>query len=304
MDGLLVIDKPVGPTSHDVVARVRQVLGERRVGHTGTLDPAASGVLPLVIGRATRLAQFLSRADKVYEATIRLGVKTDTYDGLGQPVGAPHLGALPTQAAIDRALDEFRGEFLQRPPAYSAKKVGGHRSYKVAREAARDGHRGRSLPAAVSVTAHAIELVGVEADRLALRVTCGAGFYVRSLAHDLGEILGIGAHLEALRRTRSGDAAIADALPLATVERDPEAAVRTLVPLAQMLPQLAAVVLTDEGVRRAVHGLDLGPADVDGGPGGMESRPTVRLLDSRGVMVGIAVPGRAPGLLHPCVVLM
>src|SRR5436190_12148679 len=125
MDGLIVIDKPEGPTSHDVVARLRRVLRERRIGHTGTLDPAASGVLPLVIGRATRLARFLSARDKSYEAVIRLGVATDTYDAHGQASGLPHSGAWPSRDEIERALDAFRGTFLQQPPAFSAKKSDG-----------------------------------------------------------------------------------------------------------------------------------------------------------------------------------
>src|SRR5882672_7690089 len=188
MDGLLVVDKPSGPTSHDVVARLRRVLGERRVGHTGTLDPLATGVLPLVVGRATRLARFLSASDKSYEAVIRLGMSTDTADAVGAPIGSPFAGSLPSPDAIDRALDAFRGTFLQQPPAFSAKKIDGKRSYDLARaasrqpfstgagapppartdadaspQAARHG-RGRSLPAPVAVTAHAIVIVSVDAD--------------------------------------------------------------------------------------------------------------------------------------------
>ena len=120
MDGLLIVDKPAGPTSHDVVARARRILGERRIGHTGTLDPFASGVLPLVVGRATRLAKFLSASDKTYEATLRLGVTTDSGDIDGTPVGDAYAGAMPPRQAIDRALDAFRGTFLQQPPARSA----------------------------------------------------------------------------------------------------------------------------------------------------------------------------------------
>src|SRR5262250_1793281 len=123
MDGLLVIDKPAGPTSHDVVARVRRVLGERRIGHTGTLDPAASGVLPLVLGRATRLARFLSAGDKRYEAVVRFGVATDTYDAEGTPIGAARRGVTPPREEIDAMLRSFRGTFVQQPPAFSAKKI-------------------------------------------------------------------------------------------------------------------------------------------------------------------------------------
>src|SRR5262245_3192515 len=133
MDGVLVADKPVGPTSHDVVALARRALGTSRIGHTGTLDPAASGVLPLVVGRATRLARFLSAGGKTYEAVVRLGWSTDTADAHGSPIGNTYAGAMPSRDAIEEALDQFRGNFLQQPPAYSAKKIDGRRSYVLAR---------------------------------------------------------------------------------------------------------------------------------------------------------------------------
>src|SRR5439155_13862811 len=133
MDGLLIIDKPSGPTSHDVVARVRRALREPRVGHTGTLDPAATGVLLLVLGRATRLARFLSASDKSYEAVVRLGFATDTLDAHGRTTGPVSQASLPSREAIDAALDAFRGTFLQQPPAFSAKKIDGTRSHKLAR---------------------------------------------------------------------------------------------------------------------------------------------------------------------------
>jgi tRNA pseudouridine55 synthase len=136
MDGILLIDKPAGPTSHDVVARLRRVTGERSIGHTGTLDPRATGLLPLVLGRATRLASLLTGADKTYEATIRLGVATDTDDADGAPFGEPQPVAAD-DAAIDRALERFRGSFDQRPPSHSAKKVGGRKAYDLARRAGR-----------------------------------------------------------------------------------------------------------------------------------------------------------------------
>jgi tRNA pseudouridine55 synthase len=324
MDGLLVIDKPVGPTSHDVVARLRGVLGERRIGHTGTLDPSASGVLPLVVGRATRLARFLSASDKAYEAAIRFGVATDTYDAEGTPLGARHEGALPSRDAIEGALDAFRGSFLQRPPAYSAKKIGGRRSYKLAqarqRAWARDlpeGPAPPALPAPVSVTVHRLELLGIDRDSVMLRVDCSAGFYVRSLAYDLGDRLGTGAHLVALRRTRSGDLTLADAVALASAERHPDMAAAALVPLARMLPALTPLMLTDEGVRRAGHGQDLGPSDFSAGLPADESAPSpqafrlpgapgrcFRLIDPRGHLVGLAEPSETIGLLHPSVVLV
>jgi len=307
MDGLLVIDKPAGPTSHDVVARIRRVLGERRVGHTGTLDPAATGVLPLVVGRATRLARFLSAGDKAYEATIRLGVATDTGDALGMPVGPHAQGVWPSRDAIEQALDAFRGAHLQQPPAFSAKKIGGTRSYKLARAAARLAPSvplAPSAPKPVLVTAHAIELVSVADDLVAIRLECSAGFYVRALACQLGERLGIGAHLAALRRTRSGGLGLGEAVELDAIEREPELALRTLVPLSRMLASLESVTLTLDGVRRAIHGQDLGPADVVHGVRDIHEVQAIRLLDEGGRLLGIAEPSQVPGFLHPAVVLV
>jgi tRNA pseudouridine55 synthase len=302
MDGLLVVDKPAGPTSHDVVARVRRVLRERRIGHTGTLDPAATGVLALVLGRATRLAQFLSGNDKSYEAVIRLGFSTDTGDAQGRATGVPVTTALPSRDAIDAALDAFRGTFLQQPPAFSAKKVAGKRSHKLAR--AHGKNLSSRLPSPATVTAHAITVTNVEADRVSLSIDCSAGFYIRSLAHDLGERLGVGGHLVALRRTRSGGLTLGDAIGLDTAEREPELAARHVIPLARMLPGLAPVVLNSDGVRKAMSGRELGPRDCVSGFGIPESGLVYRLLDSAGELVAIARPSGGQGLLHPSVVLV
>jgi len=313
VDGLLVVDKPVGPTSHDVVARVRRALGERRIGHTGTLDPGASGVLPLVVGRATRLARFLSASDKSYDAVVRLGVATDTQDAAGTPLGPRHQGAWPSRDAIDRALDQFRGAFLQQPPAFSAKKVAGERSYRAARRAKRGATlplpAPPALPAPVSVSTTALDLIAVDHELVTLRVDCSAGFYVRALAHDLGVALGTGAHLESLRRVRSGDLTLDSALTLDELERNPARSGEALVPLARMLPALSSVQLTDEGVRRATHGRDLGPGDIEKGVGSLFGETTsdpffLRLIDPSGDLVAIATPIGASGLLHPAVVLV
>src|SRR5262249_35753558 len=177
MDGLLVIDKPAGPTSHDVVARMRRLLGERRIGHTGTLDPAASGVLPLVLGRATRLARFLSAGDKRYEAVVRYGVATDTYDSEGTPVGAIRKGVAPARAEIEATLESFRGTFVQQPPVYSAKKIAGRRSYELARTGYADDEP-PTLPAPITVTVRRLAVAAVEEDDVTLEVECSAGFYV------------------------------------------------------------------------------------------------------------------------------
>jgi tRNA pseudouridine55 synthase len=321
MDGVLIVDKPVGPTSHDVVARVRRALREQRIGHTGTLDPAASGVLPLVIGRATRLARFLSASDKRYDAIIRLGWTTDTGDARGAPVGGPYEGVLPGREAIAAALDSFRGAFLQQPPAYSAKKIDGHRSYVLARA------KVDVLPAPAPVTVNAIEVAGIDGPHVTVRIDCSAGFYVRSLARDLGDRLGVGAHVATLRRIGSGDYTLSDALALDVIEGDRDRAAAAIIPPARLLQQLAWVVLTPEGAIHARHGRDLVPADLmsRGTPpiaapaASAVERPVVsaverplvtkaeewvRLLDSGGQLLGLARVTGESGPLHPSVLLM
>ncbi|HWW82628.1 MAG TPA: tRNA pseudouridine(55) synthase TruB [Vicinamibacterales bacterium] len=301
MDGVLVIDKPAGPTSHDVVARLRRVLGERRIGHTGTLDPAATGVLPMVIGRATRLARFLSASDKSYEATITLGVSTTTGDAAGARTGAQYGGPFPSRDAIDRALDVFRGSFLQQPPAFSAKRVAGTRSYRLARA----GTAAAVLPAPVTVTAHAIEILEAMDDRLRLRIDCSSGFYVRALAQDLGQGLSVGAHLVALRRTRVAGFGLEMALTLDAAEREPGLAAGQTIQLGRLLSEVPSVVLTTEGVRHAAQGRDLTRDDAVGElPAGCARDGIVRLLTVTGDLVGIAEPTAVPGFLHPSIVLI
>lgn len=302
LDGVLVVDKPEGPTSHDVVVRLRRALGTRRIGHTGTLDPMATGVLPVVIGRATRLARFLSGAAKSYRAGIRLGFATDTDDAKGTPLVERRQegpGEPPSRAVVAEALERFVGTTVQSPPAYSAKKLSGIRAY----ERARNGVPVR--PAPVSVTVTELELVSYDGDIVTVEVTCSAGFYVRSLARDLGAVLGTGAHLAALRRTRSGTFGEECAVPLEEVEKDPGPAAARVQRIDEMLEELPALRLTPGGVRRARSGQDVGPDD-----GEPPSGPTVhqagyvRLLDPDGALVAVAEPAGRPGLLHPAVVLM
>ena len=182
MDGVLVIDKPEGLTSHDVVARARRLLGERRIGHTGTLDPMATGVLPLALGRATRLARFLSASDKTYEATVLFGVTTDTLDVTGEETSRTR--AQVSSETLTTALASLTGEYDQMPPAYSAKKVGGRRAYDFARN--QEPVELRAVPVRVS----AVEVHAFDGERCRLTLTCSAGFYVRSFARDLGERCG------------------------------------------------------------------------------------------------------------------
>jgi tRNA pseudouridine55 synthase len=278
------------------------------VGHTGTLDPLASGVLPLVIGRATRLAGYLN-GEKEYEALIRLGIDTDTYDLHGRPVGAPADGPWPAAQEVDRALEPFRGVVMQRPPAFSAKKIDGQRSYEIARRASAGGLDDDRRPQPSCVEAFAIDLLDVTDAIVRLRIRCSAGFYVRSLAHDLGTALGLGAHLIGLRRTAAGGWPLDRAISLETVERDPEIAEQAIVPMARMFPETPTVALNASGVDQVRFGRDLRPQDVSEGlqtalDGIKRNQQPVCVLDPGGRLVAIAVAARTPGLLHPSVVLM
>ena len=295
MDGVLLIDKPAGPTSHDVVQRIRRASGERSIGHTGTLDPRATGLLVLVVGRATRLASLLAGADKTYEAAIRLGQRTTTDDADGEPVGEP-ARALPGAAAVAAALETFRGDIDQVPPQHSAKKVGGRKAYDLAR---------RDRPVDLKpapVTVRELSLDGVEDGLVRIRVRASSGFYVRALARDVGAALGCGAHLETLRRTRSGTFDVADALPLEAAEAAGPALAGRLIPPADALPDLEAVTMTEAGLRRAVHGNPLAPEHLEGRwvPVASTGRP-VRVLARDGQLVALA--WSRGGALHPVVVL-
>jgi tRNA pseudouridine55 synthase len=263
MLGVVDLDKPVGPSSHDMVGLLRRLTGTRRIGHAGTLDPLASGVLPVLIGPATRFSEELSGGSKRYDAVIRLGQRSATDDAEGplEPGHAP----LPEPKAVAIALREFVGTFAQRPPAFSARKAAGQRAYRLARSGAPV-----DLPPR-QVTVHAIELLGTVpgADVLDVRVdiTCGAGTYIRSIARDLGERLGCGGHVYALRRTEAAGLRIEDAftperlVQLAAEGRLDEAVldVGTLLPL----PRLA---LNETDAARFVRGsaLRLGGVNADG----------------------------------------
>ncbi len=298
LSGVLVVDKPEGPTSHDVVTIARRALGVSRIGHTGTLDPMATGVLPLVIGRATRLAQFLTASDKTYAATIAFGRATDTFDASGRIVSTSERR--PTREELESVLARFRGNFEQTPPVFSAKNIEGERSYDLAR-------RGRitpeAAPKAVTVTVKALAISRVDADSAQLEMRVTAGFYVRALAHDVGTALGCGAVLTALRRTRSGEFGVDAAVPLADVLQLPrESLAGRLLPLAGLLPDLPAVTLrAAENVARVRNGVEVGPNDVLAPLAALP--PMVRLLGPDGDLVGLAKPAKTAGLLHGWVVL-
>ena len=301
MHGVLVIDKPAGPTSHDVVAAVRRIVGVDRVGHTGTLDPLATGVLPLVVGRATRLASFLSGVEKEYVAAIRFGADTATYDAERAPAPPPPAGI--DEQAIATLLLEFVGTYHQLPPPFSAKKVAGTPAYKLARQ-----QKPVELKP-VEVTVKSLELQTYADGAARVRLVCSSGFYVRSLAHDLGDRLGCGAYLESLTRTRAGSFTLSDAVPLDVVVREGREAIARLIPVDRLLPELPAIALSERGARKASHGNALGPTDfIDTSavatwlePGHAGAR--LRLVNGAGVLLGIAEPTSA-GLLHPVIVLV
>ena len=240
-EGLLLVDKPAGMTSHDVVAIARRALGERRIGHAGTLDPFATGLLVLLAGRATRLLPYLDGEPKVYEARIRFGAETDTDDGTGRVV---REAPAPIRAHVDRAIASLTGALDQQPPAYSAKQMGGQRAYDAAR---------RGIPVmlpAARVTVHSWHVKGRTSDTIDVTITCSGGTYVRALARDLGRQSGSAAHLAALRRIRSGPFHVADACALDSL-RDGRCAA---LPPLRALSSLAVEQLDAPAADRAAHG--------------------------------------------------
>lgn len=249
-DGLLLVDKPAGITSHDVVAAARRALGEKRIGHAGTLDPFATGLLVLLVGRATRLLPHMDGDPKVYDALIRFGAETDTDDRLGRVV---REAPLPAPAAVDAALPSLTGDIDQIPPAYSAKRVDGARAYALARA----GQDVVLAPSRVRVDAWALGAwSGPDA---AARVTCGGGTYIRSLARDLGRLVGSAAHLAELRRVRSGPFDVQRAASL----EDLVAGRATVLPPRAALASLPAQPLAEDDVARVARGIDV-PATVQG----------------------------------------
>jgi tRNA pseudouridine55 synthase len=285
---------------------MRRILGTRRIGHVGTLDPLATGVLPLVVGKATRLASLLSAGDKVYSAVFLLGTATDTYDTTGEVISTekPRLDLARARAASC----EFVGTFQQTPPTFSAKKIGGVRAYRLARR------RQPVEPAPVEVTVKEFEVEALDGDRLRCRVTCAPGFYVRALAHDLGKSLGCGGCLEKLRREQSGAFTLNQAVTLDQLGREDEAAAGYLLPMGALLPELPSVFVTPRGSRLVAHGNSIAASEFahDRPPGtnaGDSPRYTgaaggkVKVYDQEGVLLAIA-EGQMASVLHPRIVLV
>jgi tRNA pseudouridine55 synthase len=311
MIGVLNIDKPAGITSHDVVARVRKIIGERRVGHTGTLDPFATGVLVVLVGRATRLAQFLSGAQKEYEALIRFGYMTDTGDVAGRRLETETQAKMRSAQSLRReeiesAMESLRGEIEQTPPMYSAKKIAGRKLY----EHARRGEEVERQP--VRVTIHEFELITNSGEflranedgsaDLRVRVVCSAGTYVRVLAEDLGRKLGVGGHLAELRRIRAGNFKIEDAITLDELARLNETTSlnEVLISPAEALSAFPEIELDEKQAQATKSGIDLQVMQNSAAP--WAEGDSVR-LSYRGELVAMGKFDRERGVVHPAVVL-
>jgi tRNA pseudouridine55 synthase len=293
VDGAIIVDKPAGMTSHDVVNRLRRLSGTRKIGHLGTLDPMATGVLPLLIGRATRLAQFFGPAEKKYDARIRFGWATDTYDREGTPMSEPVEPSF-SREELEDALVAFRGTFLQTPPPFSAKKIAGTPAYKLARK-----------KIAVELTPVEVRVIAMELDEFdgasaRLRVHCSAGTYLRGIAHDVGQKIGCGAYLDSLRRTASGDFTEEHARSLDDLAQLSEAGrlAEALIPAANLLPQFSTATVDLLTVGQIRQGKDFRLSPFLATP----ASKYVKAISQEGDLVAIG-EARLPHLYHPILVL-
>ncbi len=291
MDGVLVIDKPAGLTSHDVVNRVRRILHERSVGHLGTLDPLATGVLPLVAGRMTRLAQFYTASEKTYEGAIRFGFATDTYDAEGEPLATPKV-LNATLEELKEIARRFKGYIRQMPPPFSAKKIHGVPAYKLARK-----KREVELQP-VDVEIKEFELLDWDGEQARFRARVASGTYMRSVAHDMGQLLGCGAHLASLRRTEVGEFGLSDAQTLENLETACQQG-RTeeiFIHPRKLLPQMPSVTANEETVARIRVGRAVNLPE-------MSRARQVKVFQGQSDLIAIAT--RVAGtLFHPGIVLV
>jgi len=306
MNGLILVDKPSGCTSHDVVLTMRKALSERHIGHFGTLDPMATGLLVAAAGKAARFFQFFSSDTKTYAGRIRLGLATDTYDAEGEPLSAECM-EMPGEPALRAAMSAYVGEIGQVPPPYSAKKFKGQPFYKLARA----GRETPQTPSAVVI--HRFELLRYEPPEAEIEVACSSGTYIRSLAHDLGRDLGCGAHLAQLRRTAFGPYTIGQALSLDRIGDMAAAGEidRFLIPLEALLPDCPRIVLEEADARVVRNGQSL-PIDrllatLDISPvlsilTGAEP-PVVRLFNPQGKLIALGRRDGEKRVLHPFLVL-
>jgi len=293
MCGVVVLDKAAGWTSHDAVNKMRRIAGTKKVGHLGTLDPLATGVLPLVIGRATRLAQFYVKDRKAYRTTVKFGYATDTYDREGEAVG-PEVAIELELGTVEGLLGEFRGKFKQMPPAISAKKIQGVPAYKLARQ-----NKPVEL-SEVEVEIFKLEIERLEGNELDLYLECSAGTYVRSLAHDLGQRLGCGAHVDQLRRTLSGEFSIEDAFTLEQLEgfsREGKFA-EAMLRGTRLLPEIPVEtvdLLTESQIRQG-RDFRTSPFRVS------QAARLVKAMNQQGELIAIGEQ-RLPNVYHPILVI-
>jgi tRNA pseudouridine55 synthase len=287
MDGILNINKPSGPTSFSVVSRVRRLLNERRAGHGGTLDPIASGVLPVFLGHATRVAEYLMEYPKTYRAGVKLGAETDSFDAEGKVISSCDPSSI-TRGHIEAVLPRFRGDIIQKPPVYSALKHEGQPLYKLARE-------GKAVEAEPRpATIYRLDLVSYESPFLTLDLECSKGTYIRSIAHDIGVALGCGAHLSSLVRTAYGPFNINDAVTLETLEQSVnDGTVASLIqPLDAVLTLWDKITLTDEQVEAVRFGVWL-PLE------GQEGKTRLRSYDGAGRLVALLALDDEKNLWRP-----
>lgn len=294
MDGVLIIDKPAGMTSHDVVNRVRRILKTKRVGHTGTLDPFATGVLVLLVGKATRLAQFVDKATKEYIADIRFGFSTDTGDLTGKRLSEEQDVSFSV-AEFEAVLQNFRGEIEQVPPMYSAKKVDGKKLYEMARK----GEIVDRKPA--SVTILELELIDHDLSSLdksaRIRVVCSAGTYIRTLAEDIGRELGVGAHLTDLKRTTAGTFGLKDVFALSDLESERELA-KFLLPIETLVSDLPHIYLSSERIAPTLNGMSTRVLRED-----LDDRAAVSIFSPEGKLIAVGVYEAAESCIKPRIVL-
>ncbi|MEM5368787.1 tRNA pseudouridine(55) synthase TruB [Paraburkholderia azotifigens] len=290
LDGVLLLDKPVGLSSNDALIRAKRLYLAKKAGHTGTLDPLASGLLPLCFGEATKFSQDLLEADKTYEATMRLGVRTATGDAEGEAIETRDVAC--DERAVEQALVQFRGDIVQVPPMYSALKRDGKPLYEYARAGQTVEREGRR------VTIHALELLACALPDVTFRVTCSKGTYVRTLAEDIGEALGCGAHLVMLRRTGVGALTLANSVTLdALSDAQPSERDGWLQPVDALLSTFPSVQLDEEATRRFLHGQRLRLADLSVDQDALQAAARARVYGSEGKLLGVA--RAAEGVLAP-----
>ena len=289
LDGVLLLDKPVGLSSNDALIRAKRLYLAKKAGHTGTLDPLASGLLPLCFGEATKFSQDLLEADKTYEATMRLGIRTTTGDAEGEAIETRDVTC--DRAAVEQALVQFRGEIVQVPPMYSALKRDGKPLYEYARAGQTVEREGRQ------VTIHVLEVLACALPDVTFRVTCSKGTYVRTLAEDIGEVLGCGAHLVMLRRTGVGALTLADSVTLdALSDALPDERDAWIQPVDALLSTFPSVQLDADATRRFLHGQRLRLADLAVDESVLQGT-RARVYSSEGKLLGVARVGE--GVLAP-----